>query len=562
MAYLSIEQTKKIIEGRPEGSTPSQVLDNLVRQGHTIEGLKVPTAPKKQNMFQELGEDIAQAGQGIREDLNRRLDNTTAIEQGQARGEQGFFRSLAQRVGQGAGFVSDIIGRGIVGAGKALLPESAERAIGGVATDVAESALSVPAVQDLIGRYQEVQRTNPALARDIDAALGLGSLALDVGTAGVTGRGIKKVGQTTGSTARGGANLGVRVGQELQGALSGTSQETLEQAFDAVVRGGKNLDVYKSALRSQLTPEGLVDNVRQAIDEVARANNTNYRNVINSIGDNIVDTSGVANSFGETLAQFGIRISDDGLDFSKSALRNVPEAKNKLNTVYDEIRRIGDQQTLKDLDTTRQSLRELKFVGSDASANRGNAIIDSAIVDIKKAGRQIDGYDDLLKTYAEDAEFIDEIRRSLSSGDRATVDTAYRKLATSLKTNNERRMNLIRELDNATDGAILANIAGQQLSETLPRGLIRQISAGLAFGSIVTGGSLPATILPMLLFASPRVTGEVILALGLGAQKTKIITNTINNLRKALPEEFLVPPAAVLKQVEIPEDSIQDQQNN
>jgi hypothetical protein len=62
MAYLNKEQLKKIIEGRPTGSTEQQVIESLIKKGHTFEGIEyVPVGvraklePQKQEPVQTKG---------------------------------------------------------------------------------------------------------------------------------------------------------------------------------------------------------------------------------------------------------------------------------------------------------------------------------------------------------------------------------------------------------------------------------------------------------------------------------------------------------------------------
>src|SRR3990167_11053488 len=93
------------------------------------------------------------------------------------------------------------------------------------------------------------------------------------------------------------------------------------------------------------------------------------------------------------------------------------------------------------------------------------------------------------------------------------------------------------ELDEATGGYILSQVAGQQLSEELPRGLFRQIAAVMAGASVVTGG-VSAGLLPALVFASPRVTGEVLRALGIAANKIDALLGAFSKVRR----EIQIPP--------------------
>lgn len=498
--------------------------------------------PQRQGFIQETIQDVRETGQGIAQDISERADTTGDIAQAQERGEQGFLRSAFQRFGQGAGAVSDVIGRAVTGAGKALLPQRAEEAIGGAFEAGVERVAEIPQVQNILSRFQEIKQTDPALARDIDAALGISTLGLDVATAGLGGRatktavkGVGKAGDIAGSGISKAGSLARRGVFEIEGALTGTSQETLEEAFRAARTGGKQLDDFTASLRGQVTPEQLVDNVRDATNVIQARKTQNFTNAFEPIADTTV-TVNVRDSVASKLKDFGITVSDDGtLNFANSKFRRTPQAQAKISQMFDEVSRLTGDKTLREIDTTRQVLRELTLTGDDASARSANALITDAINSVRTSGKQVDGYGDLLAKFGEDAEFLTELQRSLATGDRATIDTAYRRLATSLKTNNERRMNLIRELDEVTGGALLGEIAGQQLSEVLPRGLFRQIAAGMVGAGAVTGG-VSTSILPALVFASPKVVGEVIRGLGLTARKADAVIEAINNARKVIED--------------------------
>lgn len=326
-----------------------------------------------------------------------------------------------------------------------------------------------------------------------------------------------------------------RMTSEVQGALTGTSAETIEQAFIASRKGGKDLDEFTKALRQQTTPEALVDTVRSNIEQIATQRQRLFTETLNELGDTSLATAGAKKRFADDLQSAGISISDNGtLDFANSKLRTVPNAQSKLEQAWQEVQKMPDTVTLAELDTTRQAIKGIKSIsGDEPSANLANMLIDDAVRATREAGEQVKGYGQMLDNFGETSEFLNELNKGLASGDKSTIDQAYRRMATSLKTNNEQRKVLIEELDQLTDGAILSTISGQQLSETLPRGIFRQIAAGMAGGAVITGGLSPQ-LLPALVFASPRVTGEFVRSLGLSAAKTEIMIESIGDARTAL----------------------------
>ncbi len=264
-----------------------------------------------QGFISETKEDIRQIVTGTAEDLEKRADITSEISQARRTGEQGVIRSLFQRFGQGAGAASDVIGRTVIGAGKVLLPQRTEEAIQSVVQKGVQTVSELPPVQNLLERFEKLKEENPALARDIDSALGIGTLALDIGTAGLGGQavktGVKGAGKTAELAAKGAGKAGAgarRIGFELEGALTGTSQETLEQAFQAARQGGKELETLTENLRGRVTPEELVENVRQSADVIATRRSTDFKNSFEPIANLPVDASDVKPSVISKMDEF------------------------------------------------------------------------------------------------------------------------------------------------------------------------------------------------------------------------------------------------------------------
>jgi len=381
------------------------------------------------------------------------------------------------------------------------------------------------------------------LASDISTQLAAGKEKVKPSLGTAIGSGLPLVAPIAGKIAK----VGGKVAAEIQGALTGTSGETIELAFQATRKGGESSKQFYSALRKNLTPEQLAENAKKAVQEVSTAQQTKYSEGLAQIANKSVDSSSVLSGFQKELSTAGITVKEGVLDFSGSKLRTVPKAQTKLQDAYNEVANIANKSTIGEIDTTRQALKALRLAGDDPSANLANKFIDDAVRGVRRSGEKVKGYGKLLNDFAEDAEFLDEVQRSLSTGDRATIDQTYRRLATSLKTNNERRLNLLKELDQVTGGSLLSEIPGQQLSEELPRGLFRQIAAGLGGVGIATGTVSTGSVLPLILFASPRVTGEVVGALGIGARKIDILNKSIGAIRKTISETYKIPESELYK---------------
>lgn len=543
MATISIQQAIDTAKKDPtsefakklRSAIESGQLDQAAqKQGVDLSRFGRP-APQ-QSFLKETVQDIKEIGTQGGQALERRADKVGEIKQSNASPAS----KVLQTFGQGAGAASDVIGQAVIGVGKVVLPQKAEQKIADSFEAGVTKALDTTTAQNLIQGYSEIKQKYPNAARNFEAGANILGLFADLAGIGVAGKTVKPIGSTVRQGAEVGTQAAGKTGQlatkgvaEVQGALTGTSGETIETAFRAVKAGGKQLEAYTNALRKQTTPEQLVDIARSAVDVVSSEKSAGYSEMLKSIGQSAVDASNVETQVINTLSKLGVKVTKDGLDFSASKFRTVPQAQNKLTELFNEVQRASQAKTLIEVDTARQALKNLLLAGDDASARTANLAITDAVNAVREVGMKVPGYKEALIKFGDDAEFLTELQRSLSAGDQATIDTAYRKLATTLKTNNEQRLKLVNELDERTGGALLSAIAGQQLSEELPRGIFRQIAAGMAGGAVLTGG-LSTSILPALVFASPRVTGEVVRALGLSAVKANKMLEGINAARKLL----------------------------
>lgn len=155
-----------------------------------------------------------------------------------------------------------------------------------------------------------------------------------------------------------------RAATEITGLSTGTSQETIQSAFDVVKRGGKDADEFKKALRGEVSPEQLVTNVRETIDNVKVNRDVAFRESLTELGEETVKTSDTGNQFINKLDEFGIKVTDEGLDFTNSKLRTSSSAQTKINQAFDEMQNLANkgETNIKDIDTTRQALGDRKSV--------------------------------------------------------------------------------------------------------------------------------------------------------------------------------------------------------
>ena len=119
-----------------------------------------------------------------------------------------------------------------------------------------------------------------------------------------------------------------------------------------------------------------------------------------------------------------------------------------------------------------------------------------------------------MQAYTESSDLIREIELALSLGQRASADTAMRKLQSltrnNVNTNYGQRVQLANELEQQGGRDIMTALAGQSMSSPIPRNLAGQ-AAGL--GTLASSITNPAT-LAAAPFMSPRLMGEAAYGLG------------------------------------------------
>jgi hypothetical protein len=156
--------------------------------------------------------------------------------------------------------------------------------------------------------------------------------------------------------------------------------------------------------------------------------------------------------------------------------------------------------------------------------------------------KQAPDYADTMKGYSQASEQIAEIEKALSLGNKASADTAMRKLQSltrnNVNTNYGNRLDMAKALEQQGGQEIMPALAGQSLSSIAPRGLGGAVAGATGVGAAAT---LNPALLAALAMQSPRLMGEAALKTGQGArfvQKgAKKITPSIAAMAAALNRE-------------------------
>jgi hypothetical protein len=136
--------------------------------------------------------------------------------------------------------------------------------------------------------------------------------------------------------------------------------------------------------------------------------------------------------------------------------------------------------------------------------------------------KQAPVYAKTMKQYEEASDAIREIERALSLGQKASADTAMRKLQSltrnNVQTNYGNRLKLAEELMAKGGVDILPAVAGQAMNSWTPRSLTGQAGGMATLGGSLAGNPGLAALLP---FQSPKAVG--LGAYGLGATQRGLL---------------------------------------
>jgi len=379
--------------------------------------------------------------------------------------------------------------------------EGAKRAI---ATDPASVMADVSTV--LTGGAMLPTRAAPALstaARAVDPLM-------------LSARAIGKTADVTGKTVK-----------PLLGMQTGTGADAIGQAYQAGKVGGETADIFKANLRGEVPQTEVLDAAKQNLAEMAIQRQNAYRTEMANISKDktVLSFDGIDKAIDNAMNKAtykGKVVNEKAFDKLSSAKAEI-DAWKQLDP--------AEFHTPEGLDKLKQKvgaiLEDIPFEQKTA-LTAVNEVYNGIKNEIKK---QAPTYAKTMQAYSEATDLIREIEKSLSLGNKASIDTQMRKLQSIMRnnvnTNWGQRMNLAQQLESVGGKQMMPALAGQALSNYAPRGLQGASSiptallAGSLFGTPLAGVSLATS--------SPRLMGEA--AYGAGR-----VGRGLLDVQKRLPE--------------------------
>jgi len=400
-----------------------------------------------------------------------------------------------------------------------ILPERLVQAIG---EDPASPEAASRVAQMYADRYgsvdavKKVIATDPAsFMADVSTVLTGGAMATSrlPAISGALSTGASFVDPLSLTAKAAGAGIGAvgRAAPSLLGMTTGVGREAVEQAYQAGKTGGARAHQFAENLRSQVPMTDVLDIAKQNLEQFRLDRGAMYRaNIANIKND-------------QTILSF------DGIDKSlQSAFDKVTykgrvknqEAVDALTKVRDIIddwksQNPADFHTPEGLDALKQSIGQV--VEQAKPRTQADMVLKSVYNSVKsEISKQAPTYSKTMQAYSEATDQIREIEKSLSLGDKASADTAMRKLQSLMRnnaaTNYGARVNLAKQLEEQGGQQMLPALAGQALSELAPRG-IQRATAPLGGIGLYSLGGIPAAATGALM-SSPRAVGEAAFGMG------------------------------------------------
>jgi hypothetical protein len=299
------------------------------------------------------------------------------------------------------------------------------------------------------------------------------------------------------------------VASKVVGQTTGAGDTALQQALRAGRAGGETAETFTKNMRGGADMTDVLDVAKSNLAEMNAAKQAAYRSDMNALKTDktVLAFDGIDNSVKNALGKvtFKGQVKNEG-------------AANYLGKAQDEINNWksldpAEFHTPEGLDALKQKvgdiLESIPFEQKTARAAVGD-VYNGIKTEIKT---QAPKYADTMKAYQEASELTKEIERALSLGNRASADTAMRKLQSLMRnnvnTNYGNRLDLAGKLEAGGGQEIMPALAGQALNSFTPRGLQGVAATGLGGFGIANPATLAA-----LPFTSPRLAGEAAYGIG------------------------------------------------
>jgi len=331
------------------------------------------------------------------------------------------------------------------------------------------------------------------------------------------------------------------------GMTTGAGEEAIGQAFQAGKTGNQT---FLQNLKGEVPTAEVLDQAKEALANIRATRMAGYKEGIKTtmpsqeivagkalpIPMKRLDFAPITDKLDETIQSLKVETpTTSKFKIGKEELSKVKE----LESIVGEWKKDSTLHTAEGLDALKQRLDALYPESPmQRQAQRAITSVRNTVKDTIVS--QDKNYAKTMKAYEESLTMEREIERALSLGDRASADTAIRKLQSLTRNNANTNFAYRKELANAlkTQGGedLMPALSGQALSSWTPRGLAGQGTAlGIGATGALTVNPGAAALLPL---TSPRTVG--LGAYGMGKIAGKVPSSNITDEQKRLIELLLI----------------------
>ena len=295
----------------------------------------------------------------------------------------------------------------------------------------------------------------------------------------------------------------------LLGNTTGAGSEAIKQAYGAGKAGGTKASALADNMRGNAQMTDVLDAAKADLSVMQKLKSAEYNSNMASVrgSKEVIDFSGINKSLADAKAKvmYGSQVKNPQAAEALSSIQKEIGDWNKLDP--------AQYHTPEGMDALKQKIGGIvESIPFEAKTARmvGGDVYNSIKSEITK---QAPEYAKTMKDYASASDQIKEIERALSLGQKASADTAMRKLQSLMRnnvnTNYGNRQALAKQLEEMGGRDLMPALAGQALSSPTPRGLQALGATGVGVASY-----LNPSVLPLLATQSPRLVGEASLAAG------------------------------------------------
>jgi hypothetical protein len=297
---------------------------------------------------------------------------------------------------------------------------------------------------------------------------------------------------------------GAGLANQALGKFTGVGPDSLAIAYQAGKEGGEAGKAYRGAVSGKIEGATIVDDAKAAVGVL-------YNNASDAYNAEKAKWAGKTAQLDLTPIEASYQnlaaSTQTSKGFSKLG-KSDQKVLAQIGTKIEEFKALHPNPTVSDLDALKQAVNNI--VPKSPMHTQQSRMLGNMRNTIKtEIRRQAPEYDAAMRGYSNAMDEIGEIQRTLSLGDKATTDTALRKL-TSLTRNNVNtayghRLDLAKALELESGKTLLPQLAGLANKEWTARGIQ---GAMLPTNSVIAGSAINPAFLGAMVAGSPRAVSS------------------------------------------------------